>query len=217
MLRRGNQRGDTLIEVLFAITVFSLVTVATLSLMNQGVSTSRRSLESMLVREQIDGQAESLRFLHESYVADYQSGATYNPDPATTPGEEYSKIISRVEATNRKTATQFNGLNSCPATVPAGGFFVNPRTARLVTNGANMLPTTAGYAQLEFPASGNSPVTSRGIWIEGIRTDEENPASASLTKNAGYIDFHIRACWSAPGLDRPLSMGTIVRLYEPRG
>ena len=49
--------------------------------------------------------------------------------------------------------------------------------------------------------------------IEAIRSKtirENNQA------NAGYIDFHIRACWDSPGQSVPVTIGTIVRLYEPR-
>lgn len=218
MLGTRRQAGDTLIEVLFAITIFSMVVVATLSLMNQGTAAARRSVETTLVREQIDGQAEALRFMHESYVANYQSGATYNINDATTsPAEEYFKVIERIKTTNRTSATQFNGLTRCPATVPGGGFIVNARTARLVGTAANLQPASSGYARLTYAAGNNTSVTSNGIWIEGIRTAQEAAASGSLTKNAGFIDFHIRACWSVPGQNAPMSMGTIVRLYEPRG
>jgi len=214
MLKRQGIRGDTLIEVLFAITIFSLVVVATLSLMNQGSSAARRSVEMSLVREQIDGQAETLRFLHESYVASYKSGVTYAASD-TSPAAQYYRIIDRVKATNRQNATPFGDIATCPASTPSGGFMVNPRTATLVTTAANMVPASSGYAQLTF-SNNNATVTSKGIWIEGVRTAQET-STTSLTRNAGYIDYYIRACWAAPGLEKPLTMGTIVRLYEPRG
>ena len=60
--RRARTAGDTLIEVMFATTVFSLVVVSSLSLMNQGVASAQRSLEITTVRQQMDGQVETLRF-----------------------------------------------------------------------------------------------------------------------------------------------------------
>lgn len=214
---RTKQRGDTLIEVLFAITVFSLVVVATLSLMNQGTAAARRSVEMTLVRDQIDAQAESLRFLHESYVAQYGPGVTYDLTGTTSPAEEYAKILNRARTANLKNATQFTDVASCPASTPSGGFIVNPRTALLETNAAKLVPAGGGYAQLEYAAgSGDADMTARGIWIEAVPTDRETN-TASLTYNAGYVDYYIRACWDVPGRDTPLTMGTIVRLYEPRG
>ena len=63
-------RGDTLIEVLLAVTVFSLVAVGALSVMNRSVAIAQQSLETTLVRQQIDAQAEMLRFVHDQARAD---------------------------------------------------------------------------------------------------------------------------------------------------
>lgn len=57
MLRKRFQRGDTLIEVLFAFSILSLVIVGAMTIMNQGTLASQRSLETTLVREEIDSQA----------------------------------------------------------------------------------------------------------------------------------------------------------------
>jgi len=66
------------------------------------------------------------------------------------------------------------------------------------------------FSQLVY--NGSRVLTSSdGLWIEGVRT---NPSSGA---NAGYIDFHIRACWDTHGMSVPMNLGTIVRLYEPRG
>lgn len=59
-------RGDTIIEVILAVAVFSLVAVGAMSIMNHGVAMAQRSLEITLVRQQIDAQAEMLRFVSDS-------------------------------------------------------------------------------------------------------------------------------------------------------
>jgi len=71
------RRGDTLIEVLFSITVFALVAVITVNLMNGGIHTAQRSLEITTTRNEMDAQAEALRFIHNSYLSERQlaSGA----------------------------------------------------------------------------------------------------------------------------------------------
>jgi prepilin-type N-terminal cleavage/methylation domain-containing protein len=76
---RFSQKGDTLIEVLFAVTVFSLVAVGSLSIMNQGTTVAQRSLETTLVRQEIDAQAETLRFVHDSYIAAYPNVVSGEP------------------------------------------------------------------------------------------------------------------------------------------
>ena len=79
------QRGDTLVEVLFATAVFSLVAVSGLSIMNQGTSTAQRALEITLVRNEINSQAEAIRMLNTSYIAAYRADITnYDKDGAPT-------------------------------------------------------------------------------------------------------------------------------------
>lgn len=212
MLKRSkifkSQAGDTLIEALFAITIFSFIVVGALSLMNQGMSASRRSVEITIVRQQMDAQATTLRFLHDSYVNAYQSGATFNP---TGPALEYSKLIQYVKNAGRTSASQFGGTAPCVVPSDSGkDFIMNPIQATMVTTTSNpaVFQNAPIYAQLTFNAN-NTIANAQGIWVEAIRSPQAGT-------QAGYIDFHIRACWDAPGTDAPMNLGTIVRLYEPR-
>lgn len=63
------KRGDTFIEVMFAIAVFSLVAVISIAMMNAGIASSERSLELVTARNEINAQAEALRFVHNAYTA----------------------------------------------------------------------------------------------------------------------------------------------------
>ena len=63
-LKRRFEQGDTIVEVLFAVVVFALVAVGSMSIMNQGTATAERSLEITLVRQQMDAQAEAIRYIH---------------------------------------------------------------------------------------------------------------------------------------------------------
>ena len=205
------QNGDILIEVLFAMTVFSFIVVTALSLMNQGVAAAQRSLEITLVRQQMDGQAETLRFLHDSYVAGYQSGQVFNvTDAVSTPAEEYYKIIQFARTGNRTFASKFGSATCAIPADSSKDFILNPVTAQLITtaNKPDVFKKATTFAQLSYTA-GNQLDFSQGIWLEAVRS----PVSGTT---AGYIDFHIRTCWDIPGLDVPMNLGTIVRLYEPR-
>lgn len=64
------QKGDTLIEVTLAIGVFSMIAIAVVAVMNSGTSGAQSSLETTLAREEIDAQAEALRFIQASYIND---------------------------------------------------------------------------------------------------------------------------------------------------
>jgi type II secretory pathway pseudopilin PulG len=206
---RRQEKGDTLIEVLFAVTVFSFIVVTALSLMNQGVAASQRSLEITTVRQQMDGQAETLRFLHSSYVQAYQPGRALT---AGSPAAEYGRIVSFAQTGGRTSASSFGGLARCA--IPnntATDFILNPVSATMVTNAtrSGVFQAAPTFAQLEFGPN-NVLTRSQGLWIEPVR-------SPSNGTSAGFIDFHIRACWDVPGADNPMNLGTIVRLYEPRG
>ncbi|MFZ2125924.1 MAG: hypothetical protein WAV04_00225 [Candidatus Microsaccharimonas sp.] len=209
---RIKERGDTLIEVLFAISVFSFVVVGSLAIMNQGTAASQRSLEITLVRQQIDAQAETLRFMHDSYVAVYQSGMTFDTTDATTsPAEEWYKMLNSIVATGKTSAS---GVSDCPATTPTGSFIVDPLNVRFVASADKALPGNT-FAQI-FYNSDNSFNNANGLWIEAVRS-RTNTADGGNQANTGYIDFHILSCWDSAGSSIPSTQGTIVRLYEPRG
>jgi prepilin-type N-terminal cleavage/methylation domain-containing protein len=209
MLGRYKERGDTLIEVLFAISVFSMVVVGALAIMNQGTAASQRSLEITLVRQQIDAQAETLRFMHDSYVAVYQTGLTFNTsDGTTSPAEEWSRILGSVR-------TSASAVNDCPATAPTGSFIVDPVNVRFNSVNGTTLPGDT-FAQIEYLPNGTTYSGTNGLWIEAVRS-ATNSGDGGNQVNTGYIDFHILACWDSAGVPLPSTQGTIVRLYEPRG
>lgn len=208
MLKRSRQAGDTLIEVLFAVTVFSFVMVGSLTIMNQGTATSQRSLEITLVRQQIDAQAEALRLMHDSYVAAYKPGITYNLTDGpgnTSPAEEWYKMATSGAMVNSASAFGATGI-TCPDP-PTNAFIIDTNALRFET-GATVTAVAVGdtFAQVLYDGSGVYE-RAAGIWVEGVRS---NGATGSE-----FIDFHIRGCWDAPGLSVPMTLATIVRLYEP--
>jgi type II secretory pathway pseudopilin PulG len=185
MILRNGKAGDTLIEVMFAITVFSLVIVSSLSIMNSGVATAQRSLEITLVRVQMDAQAESLRYIHDSYIAAYPNPVTGDPS-----GEWLNVTANQVaQATN---------FGNCEP--PGQAFIINPLTEKVQPRSA-IISSVQTFAQIRQLPS----FSSEGLWVEAIKLNAANK----------YIDFHIRACWSSQGLNAPMTLGTIVRLYEP--
>lgn len=209
---KSKQKGDTLIEVLFAFTILSLVIIGALSIMNQGTIASQRSLETTLVRQQIDSQATTLRFLHDAYVAAYQTNGTYADN---TPAKEWQTMANSLSLT-ATTASAFNtGATTCPSasSLPALAFILDVSQAKYVKGSTTTLIPATTYAQVQYNAS-DVFTQSEGIWIEGIRSTATSNVTAD---NARFIDFHIRACWLNPGQGPVMTIATIVRLYEPRG
>jgi type II secretory pathway pseudopilin PulG len=193
--------GDTLIEVLFAMAVFSLVAVSSMSIMNQGTATSQRALEITLVRQEMNAQAETLRFINASYIMRYESGKTSYPD---TPADEWIKIKAKADSSVSKLDIECR--------IPDDGFVLNTHTAKFANPSGSSRPKGATtFSQVVYNA--NVITAVEGIWIEAIKS-----SNGDVPENrANYVDFHIRACWASPGQSVPMTLGTIVRLYEPRG
>lgn len=208
-LNHSSERGDTIIEVIFAFTVFAMVIVGSMSIMNQGTQMTQRALEITQVRQQMDAQAEAIRYVHQAYIASYQEGTTPSGVAAQWPA-----MTSRSDGKGVATPSSFGATNDgrCPTSVPAERPFVlNARTVELWASEPTMSsPANASlppFAQVAYDNS-NNVTGAYGIWVEAVPS---NQAAAT-----GYVDFHIRACWAAAGSDNDATLGTIVRLYEPR-
>ena len=202
IINHKSYRGDTLIEVLLAITVFSLVAVGAMATMSSGTSTIQRSLEISLVRNEIDAQAETLRFLNASYIANYP-----NTIAVGTPEAEWVKIRS-------KTSTNVTLSSSCPTTIPQNSFILDTRYAKFYDTKYNSMPQTFSQVRYNPDTSVVGPINNAdGIWIQLTKS---TTVASNYQSNTGYIDFYIRACWNGPGQKVPVTLQTIVRLYEPR-
>lgn len=199
--RRASQRGDTIIEVLFAVTVFSLVAVGALSIMNQGTAIAERSLETTLVRSEIDGQVNALQFLHDAYITAYDatSGAAAIPANRTgTPAQRWQYIVNNQAVRAASNPTQGTGDCTLPSAPPA--FSIDPAKMTIVSNPPVQAPVYARFDSVTNEAE--------GLWIEAV-----GPSRAEY--GTSYIDFYVNACWSSVGASVPMTIGTMVRLYVP--
>jgi hypothetical protein len=187
--------------------------------MNQGAAMAQRSLEIGLVRDQMDAQADALRYMHNAYVANFgENGA------ATT--GIWNEVTAKHDVTEAQAFSDISDSRTChlapsgsASSVSSDGapFAIDIRkldagggSPAIALNQANNIDTTATYAQIRYPSGGSSdPAKPEGIWVQAVRS----PAVGGVL---GYYDFHIRACWLTPGQSAPVTLGTIVRLYEPK-
>ena len=198
-LRR--QAGDTIVEVLFAVTIFSLIAVGSLSIMNQGLAVAQRSLEITLVRQQIDSQADALRFLNGRYIADYGKNGRATDD--------WNRLIE-AHAIRAAQVQNFDTMvvgQRC--SLPVSNYFTLDPETMMRDDSRALRPTTdtSTYAQIRY---GDTPSRAEGLWVQAVKAPPTTP------DGVGYYDFHIRACWESPGQDVPMTLGTIVRLYVPQ-
>lgn len=170
---------------MIAFSIFAMVAVGAMTIMNRSMAIAQRSLEVTQVRAQMDTQAELLRYIHGRYTTNY---------PASD--ASWAAIKDKVKAPAGLTP-----FGQCAASAANSQFFITE--SGLVSANIQASAPTGGtlppYAQVRG-------TQAYGLWIEAVRGGSVNPR---------YIDFHIRACWDGAGSTTPVTLGTIVRLYEP--
>ena len=194
--RHLTQRGDTIIEVLLAISVFSLVSILSMAIMQRGSSTAQRAVEITQVREVVDSQAEALRAAHAEYARIVSTGG----NPA---GSVWSKIATAQFAS-------YGASIQCPtaAFMQTKVAALNPRATDVLRAGsyspAGGEGSSSPFSQI---AEKDGELISYGVWIERVKTD-------FVGKVPGMYTFRVRACWDDPGGSVPIRLETTVRLYE---
>lgn len=92
------KRGDTIIEVMFAFAVFSLVAVISIMLMNSGVTQSEAALELVTARNEVNAQAEAIRFVHDAYVDEATLPSECDAANPTADCQQYKKLWENIAA-----------------------------------------------------------------------------------------------------------------------
>ncbi len=205
MLARRAERGDTIIEVLFAFTVFSLLAVGASIVMNQGLAAAQKSLEITLVRQQIDAQAEAIRYVRDEAFK-FSTGT--NTSEAQKASEDWKKMTK--SAPDGDVATAASAFGTLPdglcQTPPPSAFVLDAHNGVLSAKEPKVFDASSPpYSQVEYLSPASDDIEAYGIWVESVKADDANK----------YVDFHIRACWNAPGSGPSATLGTIVRLYAP--
>ena len=231
--------GDTLIEVTLAIGIFSMVAIAVVAVMTSGTSNAQTSLETTLAREEIDTQAEALRFIHSAYVA--------NSDPSNNPYAALWDTITNKAIDPKNDGTDY--LNYPPTTCDSATinsnvekhiFVINTRELSNPSNAyvgynKNLFTKTTTYPRLIYKgaeASGtdslitNSTSTelyhAEGIYALAVKDNnttqivsDDTPGNDRPKAGSGFYDFYIRTCWYGSGSDTPSTISTVIRLYNP--
>ena len=221
MFRAKNRRGDTLIEVILAVGIFSMVAVAVLAVMNGGASSAQLSLEATLAREEVDTQAEALRFIHSSYIAEKISHANgkYTALWNAIVGEASSDSGAYAEFSPAECANLYGDDGES-----RNGFIINTRGLGSIDSMAdvddvigsgNKLVQTTTYPRLIYGDYDDTLVNNGGSTnlenAEGIYVVAVKGEDISST----YYDFYIRTCWYGSGESAASTIYTLVRLSDP--
>lgn len=111
-------KGDTLVEVALAIGIFSMVAITVVSVTAASTSGAQSALETTITREELDAQAEALRFIHDSYVSGSQSKKITENNYATL----WNKIKERAVPEDSTSAVLDYNPETCSSLYNANGF-----------------------------------------------------------------------------------------------
>ena len=255
------KRGDTLIEVTFAIAVFCLVSAITMMVMNSDLAAMQATMELTMARNEIDAQAEAIRFIHNNYNSErelveekriYENlWLKITRDESTVIGTSSgSGLVNSPNNLSRFYSTDCSKYYDFGKTTTTDGihniqldhaFIINTRkidpknvtsTILSAKKNPNKFKETTLYPRVIFesttPSAGNTDESlyedvtntnklydnvarAEGLWVIGVKQENKNEPG----KAPQYFDFHIRACWYAPGRSTASTIATIIRLYNP--
>lgn len=237
------KKGDTLIEVAIAIGIFSMVAIAVVSVVNTSTSSAQSTLEITIAREEIDAQAEALRFIHNSALI----GEDTNTSTALANNNGYAAIWKKITnlATTNASALTYSTPPTCSQLYSSDtlrnthAFILNPRQISSkdpnkivydINTNSTLFKAPSTYPRLVYnttdntegpsnsmysQGSGNTLYAAEGIFIIPFKdTGSYVVVGRNGTRRSAYYDFYIRTCWFTPGSDKPSTISTVVRLYN---
>lgn len=151
MAHKSAERGDTLVEVLMAIVILSMVIVGAIAIMSRGLQSAQTAVEHTQVRFGINEQTELLRYLRDGYLQDRTSAAGLAWAQLFGPVAYADANVSRLDT-------------ACQVTSGKRGFY---------------LENTGGVVVIKAFSATSKPDTSaiagKGLWVEATLS----PASIS--------------------------------------
>jgi prepilin-type N-terminal cleavage/methylation domain-containing protein len=187
---KKNQRGDTLIEVLIAITVLGIIVAGVMATMNHSLVSILNSAERTATRTDINTETDLLNYVHNNDKETWERilsvayiGTTSGGKP-DAPAENIRKNCTLNE-------------NSEAASNKPGSFYLQPMfdssgSVEKVVFRDKL--TEAGDGKNEFQRAtigdgNNTTQSSQGIWIDAVYFKQ------GATVHKPYVDFYIKACW----------------------
>ena len=199
--KRNNRRGDTLIEVMLSISIFAMVALLTINMMNDGINTAQRTLEAEMARNEIDGQSEALRFIHNNYVAERnmdksQFRLAWNRITEKASAASSIKDNEFNEEDGTMTFFDINNMESCEEPYTGGdnshlskfgAFIINPRL--LIPNnygGNDVNATTFSSEGIEYMKVGYKDLLGKMLIYYKERDDQGQPLASKFAAPSLY-------------------------------
>jgi len=193
--QNDSQRGDTLVEVLIAITVLGIIVVGAMAIMNRSLVSIINSTERTAVRADVNSQTEMLNYVRAK-----------NADMW---GQIKSLAFSSDKVASANTQCKLNP-NSNSSTSTAGSFYLSADSnASSVSLKTGLVDNTTAGAQKNGKNLAGRAVPGTGIWIDAVYYPV-----VTGSNNVPYFDFYIKACWTPLGNNPDSQTITIVRIYD---
>ena len=229
MSRVGKKLGDTLIEVTIAVGVFSLVAVAVVSVVSSSTSGAQASLETTVAREEIDTQAEALRFIQNAYL---------NESEDSNYAEIWKQITKNLTEVNDSfMPSSCSAIYDNPNESELKNAFVinyrklntgdvedivirqadNPGLFTLAQSSPRLTFNTSNSLMEDNAFTNKNLLRAEGIYVI-VAKDNNSTAIAegdTILSGSAYYDFYIRTCWYAAANATPSTISTVIRLYDP--
>ena len=240
MVKLVGKRGDTLIEVMLAVGIFSMVAVAVVAVMSSGTSSAQTALETTLAREEIDAQAEALRFIQGAYITDKNTGSAGKYTELWKEITKKAIVINGAGPTGVSEDRAGEILNYAPTScsslydsegeVQKYGFIINTKKIGIFDNYEDVLRTSSLVAADTYPhltfldqngsegnliKGGDTFYNAQGIYIIAVRDPGTVIIGGKEEKQSAYFDFYIRTCWYGTGDQVSSNISTVIRLYDP--
>lgn len=198
--RLATKRGDTLIEVMFAIAVFTFIVIMTFGMMNLGLATAESSLELSVTRHEMNAQAEALRFVHSSYISEKTLPLRENA-PSGQAYQQYNELWKKIveNAVSPSKAEQSGLLDLAD--------LVNNRKD-IGANGCDRIYDTS--------LSGTSPLSMVNAFVLNTR-DLSSVTYDSMGRTQVDVGVSYIGSSSNPGLFQPAPLNARIIYSNARG
>ena len=179
------KKGDTLIEVTLAIGIFSMIAIGITAVMSSGTAGAQTALETTLTREEIDTQAEALRFIQTAYASDKDSADNRFTNLWNTIKDHAITNLNQLSADRQEAILQFNPA-TCTAVfdsadVKSHAFILNPRKLGTFTSSTDSNNANGVYSVF-IPESTNK-LTPASIYPRLVFTNIAQDAQDALIDN----------------------------------
>lgn len=207
----STKRGDTIIEVMFAFAIFCLIAIISIAMMNAGVSRAEGSLELVTARNELNAQAEVLRFIHSSYISEMtlpRKDQLTPQEQKTQPYQQYDalwKVIAENAISESERKIEYP-LPSCKDVYEGGAgnnllaknhaFVINGRaiaSSAINNSAAAYVSATSGVSAQRFI---QAPLAARIVYQRGGASSNSTGSDEGITEADLYTQVRsVEGIW----------------------